>query len=245
MEIFKAKNGILIEFNSDNTKIISSIITSTRDFPFIVGYKINAESIILSGLESIVKLIKEQSSLPLIYDHQKFGSDNPDISWGGIIEKIKKVGVDALVILPYAGKEILKRIIKSCNKIGLLAIVCGDLSYKGYFNDEGGYIDSDSQQRIYLDAARLGVSHFLMSCNRLERIKIYCHQLGSIVGQLNIFLTAINSMECTNLPDACSQIKQNNVYAVFDKEFDNPTEYISFLKTFWKSFQNKLKLIKE
>lgn len=245
MEIFKAKNGILIEFNSDNTKIINNIISSTKDFPFIVGYKINAESIILSGLESILKLIKEQSSLPLIYDHQKFGSDDPDISGGSIIEKIKNVGVDALVILPYAGKEILRRTIESCGRVGLLAIVCGDLPNKGYFNDEGGYIDSDSQQGIYLDAARLGISHFLMSCNRIERIQIYCHQLGGIVGQLKIFLTAINSTECTNLPDSCSQIKQNNAYAVFDKKFADPIEYINLLKTFWKSFQNKLGPIKE
>ena len=245
MEIFKAKNGILIEFNSSNTKLINNIISSTKDFPFIVGYKINTESIILCGLESIVKLIKEKTSLPLIYDHQKYGTDNPEISGEGMIEKIKKVGVDAIVILPLAGSETLKRIIKICNKFGLLVIVRGDLPNKGYFNDEGGYIASDSQQKIYLDAASLGVSYFLMSCNRLERIKIYCHQLESIVGKLNIFLTAINSIECTNLPDACSQIKQNNVYAIFDKEFDNPTEYINFLKTFWESFQNKLELIKK
>ena len=245
MEIFKAKNGILIEFNSSNTKLINNIISFTKDFPFIVGYKINTESIILCGLESIVQLIKEKTSLPLIYDHKGYGTDNLEISGEGMIEKIKKVGVDAIVILPLAGSETLKRIIKICDKFGLLAIIRGDLPDKGYFSDEGGYIGSDSQQKIYIDAASLGASYFLMSCNRLERIKIYCHQLGSIVGKLNIFLTAINSIECTNLPDACSQIKQNNVYAVFDKEFDNPTEYVNFLKTFWESFQNKLELTKK
>ncbi|MHB1252627.1 MAG: beta/alpha barrel domain-containing protein [Candidatus Humimicrobiaceae bacterium] len=240
MEIFKAKNGILIELNSDSEKIINNIISSTKDLPFIIGYKLNAESIILNGLKSTVKLIKKQTNLPLIYDHKKLGSDSPDISGGNIIEKIKKAGVDAVVILPYAGKEILEKIIESCNEVGLLTVVCGDLPYKGYFNDEDGYIDTESQQKIYLDAARLGVSHFLMSCNRIERIKIYCHQLDSIVVKLKIFLTAIDSKDCTNLPESCSQLKQNDVYAVFDNKFVDSAEYINLLKVFWESFQNKL-----
>ena len=146
MEIFKAKNGILIEFNSSNIKLINNIISSTKDFPFILGYKINTESIILCGLESIVQLIKEKTSLPLIYDHKGYGTGNLEISGEDMIEKIKKIGVEAMVILPLAGSETLRRIIKICNKFGLLAIISGDLPNKGYFNDEGGYIDSSSQQ---------------------------------------------------------------------------------------------------
>jgi len=240
MELFKAKNGIIIELKPDSEKTISDIISATKNLPFIAGYKLNAESVILNGLEPAVKSIRKQTILPLIYDHQKMGSDNSGISGGNIIEKIKNSGVDAIIIMPYAGKEILERIIKDCNKAGLLAIVCGDLPNKGYFSDEDGYINTDSQQRIYLDAASLGASHFLMSCNRIERIKIYCHQLDSIAGKLKIFFTAIDSKDCTNLPESCSQIKQNAIYAVFDNKFVDPTEYINSLKVFWKSFQNKL-----
>ena len=240
MELFKAKNGIIIELKSDSEKTIADIISATKDIPFIAGYKLNAESIILGGLESAVRSIRKQTSLPLIYDHQKMGSDNSGISGGNIIEKIKESGVDAVVIMPYAGKEILERIIKDCNKVGLETIICGDLPNKGYFNDEDGYIDTDSQQKIYLDAASLGVSHFLMSCNRIERIKIYCHQLDSIAGKLKIFFTAIESKECTNLPESCSQLKQNDIYAVFDNKFVDSAEYIDSLKVFWESFLNKL-----
>ena len=159
-----------------------------------------------------------------------------------MLDLIKSYGANGVFLFPLGGKEVLEAIINKCIEIELIPVVCGDLSYKGFFAEEGGYIDIDVQQRIYLDAASYGVSHFMMSCNRVDRIKIYCHQLGGIIGQLKLIFTGINSADCNNLPDSCSQLKHNKAFALFDDSFSNTDEYVSALNTFWEGFKKKLEI---
>lgn len=242
MEIFTPKNGILIDLNYPEKSKVAEAISSTKDLDFVVGYRVGPIPVLKNGLDKIADILRDRADKPVIYDHQKFGSDVPDICSGKILDYIKESGFDAIVILPLSGKEVLESIITKCTKINLLPIVCGDLPYHGYFLAEGGYITTDIQQRIYLGAASLGVSHLMMSCNRMDKIKIYCHQLDAIVGQLKIFITAISSPGCSELPDSCSQLMQKKVYAVFEKEFDSFEEYTSSLSTFWDSFRKKLKI---
>jgi len=242
MEIFNLKNGVLIDINDPEISNIEDVISITKELSFVAGYKLGARPVIKNGLRDISNLIKEQTSKPLLYDHQKFGNEVPEICSGDILDNIKDSGIDGIVVLPLAGRKVLGSIVNKCSKIKLLPVVCGDLSYEGYFSSEGGYIENDTQQKIYIDAANLGVSHFIMSCNRIERIKIYCHQMDAIVGQLKIFFTAISSTECRELPDVCSQIRQNKAFAIFDTKFKSPQDYRQNLSVFWDSFRKKLEI---
>lgn len=242
MELFEQKNGIIIDLSNLQDKSLIGAIEATESSPFVVGYKIGALPVLEAGLKDTLRNIRKISSKPLLYDHQKFGSDLPDIYKGRLLELIKSLGADGVFVFPLGGKEVLEAIINKCIDIELTPVVCGDLSYKGFFADEGGYIDIDIQQRIYLDAASYGVSHFMMSCNRVDRIKIYCHQLGGIIGQLKIIFTGINSADCNNLPDACSQLKRNKVFTLFDSNFNNADDYVSALNTFWEGFKRKLEI---
>jgi orotidine-5'-phosphate decarboxylase len=239
MEIFNLKNGIMIDINDPEQTIIENILAVTKELDYVAGYRIGARLAIKNGLKDAVSLIKKHTSKPLLYDHQKFGSEVPEISSSDILDDVRDCGVDGIVILPLAGMRALDSIINKCNKIELLPVVCGDLSYYGYFNSEGGYIESNIQQKIYLDAANFGVSHMIMSCNRVERIKIYCNQLNAIISRLKIFFTAISSIECKELPESCSHMRQNNVYAIFNKEYKTPEEYMQDLSIFWESFIKK------
>jgi orotidine-5'-phosphate decarboxylase len=243
MEIFNPKNGVVIDINCAEKSIIADIITITKEIDYVAGYQLGAGLVIRYGLKDIASLIKKQTLKPLIYDHQKFINDLPEICSGDILDNIKDSGVDGIVVLPLSGKEALKSVINKCNRINLLPIVCGDLSYPGYFSSEEGYIENDIQQKIYLDAANLGVSHLIMSCNHIERIKIYYHQLDAIIGQLKIFFTSISSTDCKELPDVCSQIKQNKAYAIFNAKFISSEEYTKNLSSFWESFKKKLDIL--
>ncbi len=242
MELFQQKNGVLIDLHSKENSIMVEAVSLTSTFPFVIGYRIFAESAIDSDFTTLLKRIKSVSGKPVIYDHRKIGLEQPGNYNEKLLLKIKTAGADAVLIFPLAGKLALDSILDSCAKIGLLPIITGDLSYTGFFLEEGGYVDSDIQQKIYLDAATAGVSHFMMSCNRIERMKIYCHQLGAIVGQLKVFFTAIDSSECENLPDICNQIKQYKIYAVFGEEFNSKDTYLNDLNRFWESFQKKLEI---
>jgi hypothetical protein len=242
MELFEKKNGVIINLGNLHDKSLIDAIAAADNIPFVVGYKIGALPVLKTGLKDTIINIKKISRKPLLYDHQNIGSDLPEIYRGKILESIKSFGANGVFIFPLGGKEVLEAIINKCIDIKLIPIVCGDLSYKGFFTEEGGYIDIDMQQRIYLDAASFGVSHFMMSCNRVDRIKIYCHQLGGIIGQLKIIFTGTNDADCNNLPDACSQLKHNKAFALFDNSFSNADEYVSALNTFWEGFKAKLEI---
>jgi orotidine-5'-phosphate decarboxylase len=243
MELFKLNHGIVISCNFNGFQKLEETIKSTSNLPFVAGYKIGIELVLRSGLSKVVNSIRKYTDLPIIYDHQKFGSDVPEIYTKSLFEAIKSSGADALVIIPHAGKETLNISVKRCFEVGLVPIIGGDLVHKGYIIEEGGYIDNNAHQRIYLDAARLGVSHFIMACSRLDRIKTYCHQLGSIVGQLKIFLTGIEDKECSNIPDACEQLKQNKSFAILDLIVTEYRDIGKIALVFWESFQKKLGII--
>jgi len=240
MEIFNLKNGLLIDINDPEKSTVEDIVAVTQELDYVAGYRLGTRPVIKNGLRDITTLMKKNTSKPIIYDHQKFGNEIPEIYSGGILGDIKDCGIDGIIILPLTGRKVLESIVKKCNKINLLPVVCGDLSYWGYFSSEGGYIENNTQQKIYIDAANLGISHLIMSCNRIDRIKIYCNQLNAIIGQLKIFFTAISSTECKELPDACSHIRQNKAYAIFDLEFKSPQDYKKDLSAFWDSFRKKL-----
>lgn len=243
MKLFKLNHGIVISCNFGDYGKLEDIVKSTGNLQFVAGYKIGMELVLKSGLGKAVSLIRKFTNLPVIYDHQKFGSDVPEIYSKSLFENIKSGGADALIILPHSGKETLETSVKRCFDVGLTPVIGGDLTHKGYIMEEGGYIDNNAHQRIYLDAARLGVSHFIMSCTRLDRIKIYCHQLRNIVGQLKIFLTGINDENCTNIPDACEQLKQNKSFAMLDIALPQHNDFAKSALEFWESFQKKLEVI--
>ena len=242
MEIFIPKNGILISINNPDKALLQKIIESTKKLDYVVGYRISSLPVLKNGLDNIKEIIRDRNSKPVIYDHQKFGSDIVDNCTCEMLDAIKSCGFDGIIILPLSGKNALESIVNKCNSIQLLPVVCGDLPYNGYFSGEGGYIEQETQQHIYLKAANLGISHFVMSCNRIERIKIYCHQMDAIVGQMKIFFTAINSIECNGLPDVCKHLEQNKAYAVFELEYEFETDYLANLENFWNNFRKKIGL---
>lgn len=243
MELFKLNHGIVISCNFREFQKLEEMVKSTSNLSFVAGYKVGMELVIRSGLGKVVSSIRKFTDLPIIYDHQKFGSDVPEIYRKSLFETIKSSGIDALIIIPYSGKETLNISIKRCFDAGLVPIVGGDLPHKGYIIEEGGYLDNNAHKKIYLDAARLGVSHFLMSCSRLDRIKIYCHKLVNIVGQLKILLTGIDDEKCSNIPDACEQLKQNKSFAILELTLPEHKDFAKVALGFWENFQKKLEII--
>jgi len=57
--------------------------------------------------------------LPIIYDHQKYGADIPELSGGNILEEFKKTGIDGLIIFPFAGIKTLEALLKDAGEPSL------------------------------------------------------------------------------------------------------------------------------
>ena len=75
------------------------IIKETCDIPQIGGYKISAVLAITEGIEVLVEIARKHTEKPLIYDHQKAGTDIPDTG-KSFTSALKRIGINALITKP-------------------------------------------------------------------------------------------------------------------------------------------------
>jgi orotidine-5'-phosphate decarboxylase len=238
--LLKSKHGIIISCDFSNIEKLEKLVKETCSLDFIQGYKIGMILVLKNGIKKVTSIIKKHTDSPIVYDHQKFGSDIPEICSGEILQIIKDAGVEALVIFPHAGIETLKSTVKECFKIGLIPIVGGDMSHPGYNVKDGGYIDEGASQRIYIDAATIGVTHFILPCLKLERIKIYMHKLVNIVNNPQIFITGIREEVTEEFLEACKIIHSYNSYSVIGRGITEEKDFSSAAGKFWKIVQERI-----
>ena len=186
MGIIKYERSIIPACDVTSLEDLKKLIEQTHDIKGIGGYKIGLVLGLTFGLPKVVKTIREFTDLPIIYDHQKAGTDIPDL--GQKFAKLcKDAGLDAVILFPQAGPETEEAWIKACKEVGLEVLIGGEMTHPKYKKSEGGFISDEALDKIYLNAAKLGVKNFVVPGNRIERIKHYRSILKSIVKELTFF----------------------------------------------------------
>ena len=225
MDFFNINHGIMIECNFSEISKLEAIVDATSDLEFVVGYKVGAELAVSSKIKNVTGIIKKYTDLPVIYDHQKFGSDDPGFSGGSFLETLKDAGVNGLIIFPHGGIGSLEAATRKCLELGIIPIIGGDMVHKGYTEEEGGYIDNAAPQKMYIDGANFGAKHFVIPCTRLDRMRIYCHRLSNMVNNPILFITGVGIESCDDLVKACEIVKQYRSYAVIGREITDEKDY--------------------
>lgn len=146
------------------------IVASTAENEKIGGYKIGFELGLAYGLPNVVNAIRGYSDKPIIYDHQKAGTDIPDT--GRNFAKVcKKAGVDAVILFPESGPETERAWILHALDNDLKVIVGGWMTHKGYAVSEGGFIADQGIIEMYRIAASIGVNNFVVPGNKVHIIQ--------------------------------------------------------------------------
>ncbi len=146
------------------------LVKQTADVDGIGGYKIGFELGLGYGLPAVVAAARKHTDKPIIYDHQKAGTDIPDT--GRNYTKImKRVGVDAIILFPQAGPETERAWIHQALDNGLNVIVGGRMTHPAYSVSEGGFITDEGALDMYRIAARAGVNNFVVPGNKPDVIK--------------------------------------------------------------------------
>lgn len=171
--MFPIRFGLIPACDVSSLSKLQMLIEATSSLPFIAGYKIGTPLSIPHGLKSVSEVIRRYSDLPIIYDHQKYGSDIPAICARASLQAIIKSRIDGLIIFPHAGIETLQRTVNACFKAAITPIIGGDMTHKGYLARDGGYIADDAPTRIYQDAAKLGVDHYVIPGTKPQMIPKY------------------------------------------------------------------------
>ena len=141
------------------------IIRETHDIPEIGAYKISAVLALSIGLPTLVEIGRRYTSKPLIYDHQKAGTDIPDTG-KEFAATLKKCGIDAMILFPLAGPATQTAWIQSAQEVELPIIVGGYMTHERFCVSEGGYIDDAAIKKMYSNAASHGVTDYVVPGNK-------------------------------------------------------------------------------
>lgn len=151
---------------------LEGLVKETASVEKVGAYKIGFVLGLGFGLKETVTAIRKHSEKPIIYDHQKAGTDIPPMG-EQFAQVCKEAGVDAVILFPQAGPETEKAWIKAAQDAGLGVIVGGEMTHPAYLKGDNGFICDDSPKRMYETAIDAGVTDFVVPGNKPEKIAEY------------------------------------------------------------------------
>ena len=95
MSYLKLKRSIIPACDVPNLKLLDKLVKETCNVKGIGGYKIGFELVIPFGIKEVIKTIRKHTKLPIMYDHQKAGTDIPEMG-DKFMKAIK--GVDSVIL---------------------------------------------------------------------------------------------------------------------------------------------------
>ncbi len=146
------------------------LVKQTADVDGIGGYKIGFELGLGFGLPAVVAAARKHTDKPIIYDHQKAGTDIPDTG-KNYAKLMKRSGVDTVIFFPQAGPETERAWIYHALDNGLKVIVGGRMTHPAYSVSEGGFITDEGALDMYRIAAKAGINNFVVPGNKPDVIK--------------------------------------------------------------------------
>jgi len=152
-----------------DVKRYEKLIEETSDLKHIGGYKLGFVLGLSIGLTRAVEIARKYTNKPLIYDHQKAGTDIPDTG-KAFFRVMKEAGVDAAIIFPQAGPDTERAWIEAAREEDVGIIVGGLMTHKGYLRSDGGYIADESIIDMYTIAAKMNVADYVVPGNNPEAI---------------------------------------------------------------------------
>ncbi|MFH1838630.1 MAG: orotidine 5'-phosphate decarboxylase / HUMPS family protein [Candidatus Kuenenbacteria bacterium] len=169
-KIIKRNKSIIIACDVKTLEQFEELVKQTANIDGIGGYKIGFELGLCFGLPVVVAITKKYTDKPIIYDHQKAGTDIPDTG-KNFAKTMNKSGIDTVIFFPQAGPETEKAWIYHALDNGLNVIVGGRMTHSAYAVSEGGFITDEGALDMYRIAARAGVNNFVVPGNKPEIIK--------------------------------------------------------------------------
>jgi orotidine-5'-phosphate decarboxylase len=210
--LFHLERGVIPACDVYDIKTFRKLVEATCEIEGIVGYKIGAILGLKYGLPQLVSIVNEYTDLPVIYDHQKAGTDIPRMG-----EKFAAIcaeaGIKGVIIFPQAGPQTEAAFIDALCDKNLVPMVGGEMTHPGYLATEGGFIRGNAPAEMYTIAAEKGVNHFIVPGNKTAVIKQYHKLLSKIVKEPKYCMPGIGK-QGGNIKSAFEALEGAPAYAI-------------------------------
>jgi len=129
--------------------------------PDVYGFKVGFSLALPHGLPRTVEALRRHTDKPIVYDHQKAGTDIPDT--GALFARtLSQAGVEEAILFPQAGPETLRAWAAALSDHGIRVVVGGVMTHRAYLRSEGGWISDEAAVETYRTAHALGVRRFVV-----------------------------------------------------------------------------------
>ncbi|MDD5738360.1 MAG: orotidine 5'-phosphate decarboxylase [Candidatus Pacebacteria bacterium] len=183
--LFERDKGVIVACDFPVLGKLDQVVMATMDLPAIVGYKVGALLALTFGLHEVVHQISavlpRDHNKKIIYDHQKGGTDIPDMGVN-FAKVIGGAGIDAAILFPFAGMKTQVAWTKAFHEVGLTVIVGAEMTHPGFLTSEGGVIAPTVGESIFKVAAEQGVTNFVVPGNKPDVIEMYRSIFDNRVG---------------------------------------------------------------
>lgn len=133
-KIIQRKNSIIPACDVQ-LDLYEKIVKDTAGIDGVGAYKVGFELGLKHGLPKVVELAREYTNKPIIYDHQKAGTDI--LATGkNFARTVKNADVDAVILFPQSGPETEKAWIEAAFERDLDVIIGGLMTHPKYVRSE-------------------------------------------------------------------------------------------------------------
>lgn len=153
-------------------KQFKNLVKQTKNIKEVSAYKIGFELGLAYGLPKVVKDARKYTDKPLIYDHQKAGTDVP-FTGKKFAKVCKDAGIDSVILFPLSGPETQKAWTNASLEKGLDVIIGVEMTHDKYFLSDEGYVADDSVIKIVNIALSQGVSKFVVPGDDIAKLGFY------------------------------------------------------------------------
>ena len=164
--------GVIVAADVTTIDKLQSLAEISAHVEEVVGIKVGFSLALRYGLPSLVKAIRDKCSLPVIYDHQKAGTDIPQMG-KALADCCVEAGIIGVIIFPQAGPKTLESFVGAIFERDMVPIVGLVMTHPAYLVSEGGFIADDAPKRICEIALENGVRHFVLPGTKTELVSEY------------------------------------------------------------------------
>jgi len=188
-ELIKEKRCVIVAADVQKLDDLENLVKATYKVKGIGGYKIGLVLGLGHGLKTVVKTIRKYTDKPIIYDHQKAGTDIPSLG-DKFASVVDKSDVNGAILFPFGGRVTEKAWIDALEEKKVTILVGGHMTQEEFLYSEDGFIHDEAPATMYITAAFKGVTNFVVPGNKLEFVKKYKELLERILGKGNFRLWA-------------------------------------------------------
>jgi orotidine-5'-phosphate decarboxylase len=210
--LFESRFGVIVACDVSSIEHLQGLVEKTSSVEGIVGYKVGCMLGLTYGLPRISEIFQESTDLPIIYDHQKAGTDIPQLG-EGFAQTCKDGGMKGVIIFPQSGPASEEAFIDALLERDMIPIVGGEMTHPKYLSTDGGYIRGDAPQEMYRLAAEKKVEYYVVPGNKPDQIKKYLGLLSPIIGHPKFCMPGIGR-QGGQIRSAFGYLKDVSAYAI-------------------------------